>query len=173
MLVSKALGNAVWLQLAGAPGTIDTITTPDTTVVVPTAGNINFLNGGGMNITGSGSNITFNSTGGGVQWVEVTGTTQAMAIDHGYVTSNGALVTLTLPATAVFGSVIQVAGKGAGGWTIAQNGGQTVFFGTDTSTPGAGGSLSSTHSRDCLTILCITADTEFEVIDSLGNITIV
>jgi len=63
ILVSKALGVAVWAPIGGAPGEIDTITTPDMTVVVPTAGNINFLNGTGMNITGSGSSITFSLTG--------------------------------------------------------------------------------------------------------------
>lgn len=63
ILVSKALGVAVWAHGGGVPGGIETITTPDTTVVVPTAHNINFLNGTGMNITGSGSDITFNVTG--------------------------------------------------------------------------------------------------------------
>jgi len=63
ILVSKALGVADWVHIGGTPGELDTITTPDSTVVVPTAGNINFLNGTGMNITGSGSDITFNITG--------------------------------------------------------------------------------------------------------------
>jgi hypothetical protein len=59
ILVSKALGVAEWIMLGGAPGALDTITTPDATVVVPSAGNINFLNGTGISITGSGNDITF------------------------------------------------------------------------------------------------------------------
>lgn len=59
VLVSKAAGVAVWAKIGGIPGSIDSITTPDSTVVVPTSGNINFLNGSAMSITGSGSDITF------------------------------------------------------------------------------------------------------------------
>ncbi len=63
VLVSKSLGIANWILIGGVPGALNTITTPDSTVVVPSAGNIDFLNGTGMNITGSGNNITFNSSG--------------------------------------------------------------------------------------------------------------
>jgi len=60
--VAKPLGVADWVPIGGTPGELETITTPDMVVVVPTANNINFLNGTGMNITGSGSDITFNAT---------------------------------------------------------------------------------------------------------------
>ena len=63
ILVAKPLGVADWVLIGGVPGVLNTLTTPDSVVVVPTAGNINFLNGTGMNITGSGSSITFNVTG--------------------------------------------------------------------------------------------------------------
>lgn len=59
--VAKPLGIADWVLLGGSPGALNTITTPDSTVVVPVAANINFLNGSGMTITGSGNNITFSS----------------------------------------------------------------------------------------------------------------
>lgn len=173
ILVSKALGVAVWAPIGGSPGEIDTITTPDSVVVVPTAGNINFLNGTSMNITGSGSNITFNSTGGGLTWNDVTGITQAMAVNNGYVPDNGALVTLTLPATATFGSVIAVVGRGAGGWTIAQNAGQQIICGPNSTTIGVGGSVSSTNRRDTIFLLCTTANTEFTRINFSGNLTLV
>lgn len=170
ILVSKALGNAVWAPIGGAPGEIDTITTPDSTVVVPTAGNVNFLQSGSIAITGSGSNVTFSVSGGGLAWQEVTTTSSALAANTGYIVDNGALVTLTLPATIAQGSIIQVVGKGAGGWLIAQNAGQTIYFGIRTTTTGVGGSLSSSHRRNSVELLCITANTEFEVIDSMGNI---
>lgn len=61
--VAKPLGVADWVLLGGSPGALNTITTPDAVVVVPVAANITFINGSGMNITGSGSTITFNSSG--------------------------------------------------------------------------------------------------------------
>ena len=41
---------------------------------------------------------------------------------------------MTLPATAAVGSRIRVSGMGAGGWLVAQNAGQSVKFGTATTT---------------------------------------
>ncbi len=169
ILVSKALGVAVWVSLGGAAGAIDTITTPDSTVVVPTAGNINFLQSGSISITGSGSNISFSVMGGGIAWIEILGTSQAMAVNTGYVANNGALITATLPATAAFGSVFELVGKGAGGWKIAQNASQTIFYGNQSTTPGAGGSLSSGHFRDAIRLVCTKADEEFTVLSSIGN----
>lgn len=106
-------------------------------------------------------------------WNEVTGTSSAMAVENGYVANNGALVTLTLPATAAFGSIIEVAGKGAGGWSIAQNSGQTIHFGASNTTTGAGGSLSSTLQYDTVRLLCTTTNTDFVVLSSIGNLTVV
>jgi len=57
MLVNKAEGNATWTFIGGALSAVETITTPDTTVVTPVNENINFLNGTGMAITGSGDDI--------------------------------------------------------------------------------------------------------------------
>ncbi len=172
ILVGKALGVADWSLMGGSSGALNTITTPDSTVVTPTAGNINFLESGSISITGSGSNVTFNATGGGLGWTEVTGTTQAMSVNMGYIASNSALVTLTLPTTAAIGSTIVIAGKGSGGWLIAQNSGQTIYFGNQNTTTGASGSLASTNRRDSLTIVCVTADTDFQVVDAVGNITV-
>lgn len=170
ILVSKSLGVAVWATVGGSPGALNTITTPDSVVVTPSSGNINFLNGIGMAITGSGANITFTSTGGGLSWTDVTGTAQDLAANNGYTANNGALVTLTLPATCAYGSVISVVGKGAGGWAIAQRAGQQIFFGSASTTIGVTGALSSTNRRDVVTLLCVAADTDFEVLNSIGNI---
>lgn len=107
-------------------------------------------------------------------WVDVASGTQAMAIDTGYVTDNGAsLVTYTLPATAALGSIIEVSGKSTGGWLIAQNAGQTIHLGNQATTTGAGGSLASTNQWDYVKLLCITANTTFNVIGGVGNLTVV
>jgi hypothetical protein len=62
---------------------------------------------------------------------------------------------------------------GAGGWTITQGAGQQVHFGNKDTTSGAGGSLASVHIRDAAELICCVADVEFNVISSVGNITIV
>lgn len=99
------------------------------------------------------------SGGGGITWTNVTGTSQAMAINSGYVANNAGLVTLTLPSTAAVGSVIQVMGAGAGLWKIAQNASQLIRFGNVTTTTGTGGSLSAQLQFDSVQLVCIVADT--------------
>lgn len=121
--------------------------------------------GGIVSEGGGGGGVTFT-------WNEVTGTTQAGAVNNGYITNNAALVTVTLPAVAAFGDIIRVGGKGAGGWRIAQNAGQTINFGTMPTTTGVGGRLDSTDDNDVVELLCITDDDDFLVLSSIGNITI-
>lgn len=118
--------------------------------------------GTNISIANGHNTITISATGmAGIGWSVVSGTSQTMVADNGYVTNNGALVTLTLPATAAFGTIIYVQGLGAGGWTIAQNAGQNIQIGSISSTVGAGGSVSSTNRYDSLTLLCAVANTTF------------
>jgi hypothetical protein len=105
-------------------------------------------------------------------WVEVTGTSQAAAVNTGYILNNAGLVTLTLPSTAAVGQIVEAAGKGSGGWRIAQNAGQTIHFGSANTTTGAGGRLDSTNRYDCVRLLCTTANTDFTVLSSVGNISV-
>jgi len=109
----------------------------------------------------------------GFTWNNVTGTSAAMAVNNGYIANNAGLVTLTLPATAAVGSVIAVAGSGAGGWKIAQNSGQTIHFGNVNTTTGSGGSLASSLRYDSVSVVCNVANTDFVVTSSIGNITYV
>lgn len=118
----------------------------------------------GITVTNGAGTITISGGGGGYTWTEVTGTTQIMAANNGYITNNPALVTLTLPATAALGTTLSIAGKGAGGWKIAQNAGQQIFFGSSSTTSGATGYLQSTQQYDSIELLCITANTQWTVI---------
>lgn len=111
--------------------------------------------------------------GGGITWNEVTGTSQSMAVDNGYIANNASLVTLTLPATAAVGKVVRVSGKGAGGWKIAQNASGIIHFGNSDTTTGTGGYLQSTHQRDSVELVCVVANNEWNIISSVGNITYV
>jgi hypothetical protein len=172
--LSKIVANvAFWISVDSGSGDLLGIHTPDGNTATPIANVINFLNGVGMTITSSTNNITFNSTGGGLNWVDVPGTTQAMIVNTGYVADNAGLVTLTLPSTAAFGTLIAVLGRGAGGWTIAQNAGQQMIVGSSSTTVGVGGSVSSTDRRDSIFLLCTSANTEFTRTNIEGNVTIV
>jgi hypothetical protein len=108
---------------------------------------------------------------GGFVWYEVTGPT-GMAVNSGYVANNSSLVILTLPAVAVFGARVRVVGKGAGGWKIAQNAGQTVHFGDKQTTVGAAGFLASQNTFDAIELLCTTATTNWTELSAQGNITV-
>jgi hypothetical protein len=130
-------------------------------------------------ITG-GANISVTSTTGSIviastvgSWVDQTSTSVTMAVNTNYVADNVALVTLTLPSTAAFGSQFTVAGKGSGGWKIAQAASQQINFGNVVTTSGTGGSLASANAFDVVSLVCTTANTGFSVISSIGNITYV
>lgn len=127
--------------------------------------------GAGISITEAAGSITIAATEA-QSWVEVTGTTQQMAINTSYIANNVALVTLTLPATAAVGSRVVVAGVGAGGWQIAQNASQMIHFGNVTSATGATGFIASTHQRDTVELVCVVADNEWQVVDAIGQIEI-
>lgn len=110
-----------------------------------------------------------------MSWSEVTGTSQSMATNSGYVANNASLVTLTLPSTAALGDSIRVLGKGAGGWKIAQNATQQIIVGKLSATSGVGGSVSSYATSDCIELRCITAGTAtvWESASGWGNLTVV
>lgn len=131
--------------------------------------------GTGVSITNGAGSITIAATGGGLTWTDVTGTSASMAVNNGYLADNVGLVTLTLPATAVQFSVIAVAGKGTGGWKIAQNASQQILFGASSTTSGTGGSLASTNANDCVHLLASVggSSTIWTVLNSVGNITVV
>ncbi len=116
---------------------------------------------------------TVSSFGGSsFTWTEVTGASQSAAVNNGYITNNAGLVTVTLPTTAAIGDIVEVGGKGAGGWRIAQNASQLIHFGSSVTTTGTGGRLDSTNRYDTVKIICITANNEWLVTSSIGNITV-
>lgn len=157
-----ALGSATDGQLPiGSTGA-------DPVLATLTAGtNIGISNGAGT--------ITINCTAtSGLSWNEVTGTTQAAAVDNGYIANNGALVTITLPATATVGQTIRVLGLGAGGWKIAQNASQYIRWDESiVSTTGAGGYFASTDDHDAVELLCTVTNNGWSVLSSKGNIDVV
>jgi hypothetical protein len=128
---------------------------------------------GGISVSVGAGSITVSGTGSGIGWNEITGTTQAMSQDQGYVSNNAAQVVFSLPVTASFGTIINIVGKGAGGWKVAQNAGQNIQLGSTSSTVGAAGYIESTNQFDSIELLCTTANTTWTVIGGpQGNITV-
>jgi hypothetical protein len=108
----------------------------------------------------------------GLSWTNVTGASVSAAVNNGYMANHGTLCTITLPASAAVLQIVQVSGSGAGGWKIAQNAGQYINFGSEVSTTGTGGYLSSTNQYDCVTLQCNVTDNGWVVIESQGTLTV-
>jgi hypothetical protein len=110
---------------------------------------------------------------GALPWVEITATTGTLAANNSYGANNAGLVSLTLPNTANAGNVIEIIGKGSGGWRIVQNASQTIYFGNTQTTTGTSGYIESTHFGDTVAIKCITANTDWRVVSAVGNLNLV
>lgn len=111
---------------------------------------------------------------GGISWSVITDASKTLVANEGYFANNAGQVDFSLPATAAVGDTFVVAGMNNDtGWTISQNAGQTIHFGSSDTTTGAGGSLTSTNTHDVVELVCNVADTDFVVTRSIGNITIV
>ncbi len=175
-------GDAVWLQLltgASNPG-VDSITTESgSPVVLPDGnGNIDILGGDGIDVTGNGPGNTVTVTASGdivnLQWSVIITATKAIEVNNGYFADRGAGVTFTLPVTAAVGATFIVNNINAGGFTIAQNAGQTIFIGNQNTTTGVGGSISSTDLGDSLILVCSSANTDFRAAHPpQGNLTFI
>lgn len=134
----------------------------------------NLTAGAGVSISNGAGSITISGTGSGIGWTEVTGASQTIVADNGYVANNAGLVTFTLPASAAFGTAINIIGKGAGGWAIAQGAGQSIRFGSVSTTVGAGGSLASTNAFDSITLICTEANVTWTMLSApQGTLTVV
>lgn len=147
----------------------------DSGTATPSSGALTISGSGGIATSGSGSTVTIDgSVFQQFSWNEttVTGPT-SMAVNNGYIANNAGTVGFTLPSTAAVGDIFRITGKGAGGWSLGQNAGQTIYFGSSATTTGAGGSLASTADRDTIEIVCVTANLEFNVLSSIGNITVI
>jgi hypothetical protein len=129
--------------------------------------------GTGISITNGANSITIATNGANV-WVDQTTASVTMAVNTGYTSDAGAsLVTFTLPATAAIGDSVEINGKGAGGYLIAQAAGQAIHYGNQVTTVGVGGSLASSNQWDCVKLRCVTANTTWTVVSAVGNLTVV
>ena len=142
-------GNVDGLSPQGVTGTFaigaNTFSATDST-----AGYVWTTNGGGVSSLQP-------LPGSGFTWNGVSGTTQAAAVNNGYIIQNASQTTVTLPATAALGSVISVQGLGAGGWILTANTGQTVQIGSTATS--SGGTVTSSNQWDAIEVVCVVANT--------------
>lgn len=107
------------------------------------------------------SGVKWAAGGGGINWINVTNTSQTLSINSAYIANNASQVVFTLPVSATIGQWVRIIGSGAGGWQIAQNSGQTIHFGNQDTTTGTGGTLTSTNQYDAIELLCTITDTDW------------
>lgn len=98
-----------------------------------------------------------------ILWNVITSGSATMVSDQGYVADGIITTTLTLPSSSVVGDLIYVVGRQSG-WTIAQLANQQIFVSPSQTTVGVGGSLSSAHVRDSVTLICTKDNLEWQVI---------
>jgi len=130
--------------------------------------------GGTITFTTGANTLNLEADSGGLVWTVITGASQALVKSNGYFANNAGTISFSLPGTAAVGDTFTVAGmNNATGWTITQAAGQTMHFGTYNTTTGVSGSLSSTAIYDTIRFVCNIANTDFVVVQSIGNITVV
>jgi hypothetical protein len=108
-------------------------------------------------------------------WTKVTGTSQTISVNNGYVINNASLCTLPLPSTSAIGDVIKLMGEGIGGWRISQNTGQSIRVGNLVSTTGTSGKIESYTSTPQATVelVCTATNTTWQALNYTGIINVV
>ena len=128
--------------------------------------------GSNINITNSPGKITIASTGVGFSYTEKTDDF-TMSSGSGYIMNKASsTIVATLPATASEGTTIKIVGKGESGWSIAQQAGQTIHFGSCNTKTGTDGLLASTNQYDCIELICTVKDTDWTVRSAQGNLNV-
>ncbi len=131
----------------------------------------NLVSGSGISITNGPGSITISSTGGGLSW-SATGASGALVNNTGIVCTSGGALSFSLPVSSSVGDVLSIALDGATSWTVTQGAGQQIRFGSSQTTLTTG-SLASTAQGDTITLVCSVANLRWNIISSIGNITIV
>jgi hypothetical protein len=127
--------------------------------------------GPGVAISNGAGAITVSAFGGGMSWT-TQGASIALVNNNAYIANGGGALAFSLPIISAVGDVVALTLDGAGSWAITQGAGQQIRFGAFQTTLGAGGSLTSTAQGDTVHLVCSVANLTWNVISSIGNITI-
>lgn len=161
------------VNIATAPGVIDFIQGNTGGAVPPNLANTIFLLGqGNLSVVGNpGTNTLTIMDTGLTAWNKISAS-QTLVVNNGYFCTGGGTLALLLPATSAVGDQINVSLAGSTGWSITQAAGQQVKIGNQQTTAGVGGSLNSTQQGDSISMVCLTANLTWVVINSMGNPTV-
>jgi hypothetical protein len=92
-------------------------------------------------------------------WFDITDTTIEMTANNGYIANNASQVNLTLPTTSNEGDILNIVGKGVGGFIITQGNNQQIHVSPQSTTLGVTGSLASTAQYQSIELVCIEENT--------------
>jgi hypothetical protein len=118
----------------------------------------------------NGQNTLFNASSLAIIPWSILLVGQPLLIDQGYFIQNGIPQNFALPTIAPFGHILQIINSGGVNFTITQAIGQSIQFGDRATTPGVGGSITSTQEGDGITLICNAENTSFTLLGApLGN----
>jgi hypothetical protein len=127
--------------------------------------------------TNSTASYTLATSSSAFTWNTVSGTTQTLAANNGYICTNAGQTTATLPATASVGDTYEISAYTAAGWRVLPGTTTQIMRIGNAATTASTGSLASTQIGDTLRIVCMNASVSgsevFVVTSSMGNITVV
>jgi len=105
--------------------------------------------------------------------MDYSGSEHSLVVNNAFIVNAGAALVFSLPASSSVGDVVALVLDGATSWSISQGAGQQIRLGSSETTAGVGGSLTSTAQGDAIHMVCSVASTRWNVVSSIGNITIV
>lgn len=119
-----------------------------------------FGNGIGTSVTLNSNAFSCNVVNDGFTVDVDTSTSVNVFGQECHIPNNGAsLTTYTLPLSFVTaGETIKIVGSSSGGWKVAQQAGQKIYWNGSSSTTGATGSIASATAHDSVTLTCTAAD---------------
>lgn len=159
---------ATWVSVTTS-GTIFSITGNTGGAIFPVGNNINIVGSGNLTVAGLGDTLTI-SDSDDFFWND-NATTTTMVGNNGYIVQGGDQV-LTLPVTCAVGDLVHVVVGAAGTWEIEQGAGQSIINNSIQTTVGPGGGYKSNEIGQSMKLLCVVADTTWQVIAAIGSPTI-
>ena len=133
--------------------------------------------GGDVTLIGTGT-VTVTGTPGmnqltigvsGSSWSQVS-TNTVMTTNTSYICiSPGGVLNMNLPTTSSQGDIVRVILFGATGYKIAQDIGQSIVYGSASTTTGVTGFLQSVGTGNSISLVCVVANTTWLVMNSVGN----
>lgn len=142
----------------------------DVGIAVPVANTIKILGGFGIQTSGVGDTVTITNLGGGTTWNLINANQFLVSGEAYFVDTTLGNVTLTLPPVSVLGDYFRIYNLGPNNVVIGQGIGQQTRLGQQLSTIGVLGSFTTTQPGDALEIVCSVANTNFNIVSVIGNI---